>query len=86
MGTLKPEMFITGTLEADLKQYNNNLVIPRSAVLWTGKRSIVYVKTPGTDEPAFKMREIITGPSLGNSYVVLSGLEDGRRDSDKRHF
>jgi len=76
-GKLKPEMFITGTLEADLKQYNNNLVIPRSAVLWTGKRSIVYVKIPGTDEPAFKMREIITGPSLGNSYVVLSGLEEG---------
>jgi Cu(I)/Ag(I) efflux system membrane fusion protein len=53
------------------------LVIPRSAVLWTGKRSIVYVKQPNSDEPIFKIREIELGPQLGNSYVVLDGLEDG---------
>lgn len=76
-GKLKPDMFITGVLEADLKKFENSLVIPRSAVLWTGKRSIVYVKLKETDQPVFRMREIETGPALGNSYIVLSGLSDG---------
>ena len=53
------------------------MVIPKSAVLWTGKRSIVYVKQPGTDEPVFKMREIGLGPMLGESYVVTDGLTEG---------
>jgi len=74
---LKPEMFATGIVTADLDEYRNKLVIPRSAVLWTGKRSIVYVKQTGTDEPVFKMREIGLGPMLGNSYVVTDGLSDG---------
>jgi Cu(I)/Ag(I) efflux system membrane fusion protein len=69
-------MFATGIVTSDLSQYRNDLVIPRSAVLWTGKRSIVYVKQPGTSEPVFKMREIELGPSLGDSYVVLSGLSE----------
>ena len=73
---LKPEMFATGLVKANLNEYKDKLVIPRSAVLWTGKRSIVYVKQPG-EEPVFKIREIELGPQLGNSYVILSGLDDG---------
>ncbi len=76
-GKLKPEMFVTGTVKANLNEYKNNLVIPRSAVLWTGKRSVVYVKQPDSGELNFKMREIEIGPMLGNSYVVISGLEEG---------
>jgi Cu(I)/Ag(I) efflux system membrane fusion protein len=73
---LKPEMFVTGIVKSNLDEYKDKLVIPRSAVLWTGKRSIVYVKQPG-DEPVFKIREIELGPQLGNSYVVSNGLADG---------
>jgi Cu(I)/Ag(I) efflux system membrane fusion protein len=76
-GKLKPEMFATGIVYSTLDEYRNNLVIPRSAVLWTGKRSVVYVKQPGTDEPVFKMREIELGPMLGESYVVMNGLSEG---------
>lgn len=36
-GKLKPEMFVTGIVKANLNVYKNNLVIPRSAVLWTRK-------------------------------------------------
>ncbi len=75
-GMLKPEMFATGVVKSDLTKYKEMLVIPRSAVLWTGKRSVVYVKQPG-DEPIFKIREIALGPLLGNSYVVPEGLSDG---------
>ena len=76
-GRLKPEMFASGIVKANLDQYRNKLVIPRSAVLWTGARSIVYIKQPDIDEPVFKMREIELGPYLGNSYVVVNGLNEG---------
>ena len=70
-------MFATGIVKSNLDDYKDNLVIPRSAVLWTGKRSIVYVKQPGI-EPVFKMREIRLGPILGNSYIVITdGLTEG---------
>jgi Cu(I)/Ag(I) efflux system membrane fusion protein len=76
-GRFKPEMFATGIVSSNLTKYRDNLVIPKSAVLWTGKRSIVYVKQPGTDEPVFKIREIGLGPMLGESYVVTDGLSEG---------
>jgi Cu(I)/Ag(I) efflux system membrane fusion protein len=76
-GNLKPEMFATGIVSSSLDQYTENLVIPKSAVLWTGKRSIVYVKKSGTDESIFKIREIGLGPMLGESYVVTDGLAEG---------
>jgi Cu(I)/Ag(I) efflux system membrane fusion protein len=76
-GRFKPEMFATGIVSSNLVKYRDNLVIPKSAVLWTGKRSIVYVKQPDTDEPVFKIREIGLGPMLGESYVVTDGLAEG---------
>lgn len=72
---LKPEMFATGIVSADVSS-RHDLVIPRSAVLWTGKRSIVYIRQPGP-EPVFRMREIELGPMLGEDYVVKDGLTDG---------
>ncbi len=74
---LKPEMFATGILTNRLPGTDNNLVIPESAVLWTGTRSIVYIKVPNTSEPTFLLREITIGPDLGNSFVVLEGLSEG---------
>jgi len=76
-GKLKPEMFATGMVKSNLDEFKDKLVIPKSAVLWTGKRSIVYVKQKGIEEPVFKIREIELGPMLGNSYVVTEGLNDG---------
>lgn len=74
---LKPEMYANAIIKAPLKQFSDNIVIPKSAVLWTGKRSIVYVKQPNTESPAFMLHEVELGPSLGDSYVVISGLNDG---------
>jgi Cu(I)/Ag(I) efflux system membrane fusion protein len=76
-GRLKPEMFATGIVSANLEGYRNKVIIPRSAVLWTGKRSIVYVKLTGTEQSVFKLREIELGPMLGDSYVVVAGLMEG---------
>jgi Cu(I)/Ag(I) efflux system membrane fusion protein len=76
-GKLKPEMFATGIVSSTLAEYRNNVVIPKSAVLWTGKRSVVYVKQPGSEEPVFKIREVELGPMLGESYVIIDGLSEG---------
>jgi Cu(I)/Ag(I) efflux system membrane fusion protein len=76
-GKLKPEMFATGIVSSTLAEYRDNVVIPKSAVLWTGKRSVVYVKQPGSDEPVFKIREVELGPMLGESYVIINGLSEG---------
>ena len=70
-------MFATGIASSTLEEYRNNFVIPKSAVLWTGKRSVVYVRQAGTDEPVFKIREVELGPMLGESYVIINGLSEG---------
>lgn len=75
-GKLKPEMFATGMVKANLDRYKNKMVVPKTSVLWTGKRSIVYVKKPGQDY-IFKIREVELGPMLGNSYVIEKGIEEG---------
>ncbi len=76
-GKLKPEMFATGIVSSILPEYSNNVVVPKSAVLWTGKRSVVYVKQQDSDEPVFKIREVELGPMLGESYVIMKGLSEG---------
>ena len=76
-GKLKPGMFATGIVSSTLAGYKDKVIIPRSAVLWTGKRSVVYVKQPGTEEPVFKIREVELGPMLGDSYVIMNGLYEG---------
>lgn len=74
---LKPEMYATARITAPLEQYDKEMVVPKTAVLWTGKRSIVYVKQPDISTPAFMLREIVLGPLLGDNYVVMSGLANG---------
>jgi membrane fusion protein, copper/silver efflux system len=74
---LKPEMFVTGTVEAELSAGDGNLVIPKTAVMWTGTRSLVYVKNTNEQGVQFSMREVTLGPSLGNSYLVENGLDVG---------
>ncbi|MDR3141984.1 MAG: efflux RND transporter periplasmic adaptor subunit [Tannerellaceae bacterium] len=74
---VKPDLYAGAIVRSPLKQYAGQLVIPKSAVLWTGKRSIVYVKQPHTETPAFRLRQIELGPSLEDSCVIVSGIEEG---------
>jgi Cu(I)/Ag(I) efflux system membrane fusion protein len=76
-GKFKPGMFATGVVSSLIDADKGYVVIPRSSVLWTGKRSVVYVKQAGSSEPIFKMREIELGPMLGDSYMVMNGLSEG---------
>ncbi|MFD1094134.1 efflux RND transporter periplasmic adaptor subunit [Salegentibacter chungangensis] len=73
---LKPGMFVQAKLERAETSQKEALLIPKSALMWTGTRSLVYVKT-SAEEPVFEMREVKLGDALNNSYQVLEGLENG---------
>lgn len=76
-GKLKPEMFANGVLSSEFTTNKDALTIPKSAILWTGKRAVVYVKLPKSNTPTFKYREITLGAEAGESYVVVDGLKEG---------
>lgn len=74
---LKPGMLLSGEVSLKNNTTNStNVQVPKTAVMWTGKRSIVYVKID-KNEPIFELREIELGNHLKNSYQILSGLENG---------
>lgn len=76
-GRLKPGMFVSGVIQNPMQSGSQEIAVPRSAVLWTGRRSVVYVKQNSGDRTTFALREVVLGPSLGNSYVINEGLEAG---------
>lgn len=75
-GLLKPEMFVRGMLKKRASP-SAQLSVPKTAVLWTGTRSVVYVKIPDTTIPSFQFREVELGEKLGDAYQIISGLEAG---------
>lgn len=75
-GTLKPGMFVKGSVQVSAGETGISLTIPKSAVMWTGKRSVVYVK-PDPSQPVFELREIEIGSETGDEYEVLAGLKEG---------
>jgi Cu(I)/Ag(I) efflux system membrane fusion protein len=72
----KPGMFVTANIEGVKNKNKEALSIPASAVLWTGERSVVYLKT-NPDQPVFEMREVTLGNQIGNEYEVVKGLFAG---------
>jgi len=76
-GRFKPEMIVTGNATATMPHSDGALVVPKSAVLWTGKRSVVYVKDDSGDMPAFELREVTLGATLPDGFVVTDGLAEG---------
>ncbi|MGE5679789.1 MAG: efflux RND transporter periplasmic adaptor subunit [Bacillota bacterium] len=70
-GKLKPQMY-TETVFS--KNYGKGLLVPESAVLFTGKRNIVWVKT---SEGMFEPRDVTVGVKTNGSYQILSGLKEG---------
>ena len=75
-GLLKPGMFVTGKIKSTSGNSSQQVSIPATAVMWTGTRSLVYVKT-NPNEPVFEMRNVTLGNRNGETYTIVSGLEDG---------
>jgi membrane fusion protein, copper/silver efflux system len=76
---LKPDMFVKGILKAMLEKTNEAIMVPKTAVLWTGKKAVVYVRVPDGDRDMFDYREITLGEEAGDYYVVRDGLSEGER-------
>lgn len=76
-GRFKPGMFATAQWQSSVQHTPEGLVVPRSAVLWTGTRSVVYVKLPHTQSPTFVLRPVTLGGTVGDSYLVAAGLSAG---------
>jgi Cu(I)/Ag(I) efflux system membrane fusion protein len=72
----KPGMFVTGKFKGAIQTMENMLIVPASAILWTGERSLVYIKT-SPNEPVFEMREVTLGNRSGDNYQVSAGLNNG---------
>ena len=75
-GLLKPQMLATGVLKTMLPGSADQLVVPKSSILWTGKKAVVYVMTNDQNN-MFQYREIELGAEAGDYYIVKSGLQDG---------
>ncbi len=74
---LKPEMLVSGTVKSVMEE--EKLMVPASSVLWTGPRSLVYVKDTGADTPRFEAREVDLGLRSGDHFVIEDGVEEGEQ-------
>ncbi|MEN8186870.1 MAG: efflux RND transporter periplasmic adaptor subunit [Bacteroidota bacterium] len=76
-GELKPGMFVNGIISSykSEKKIKHFISVPKTAVLWTGKRSVVYVKKQ-ENEPIFEMREVTIGNEMNGNYEILNGLKE----------
>jgi Cu(I)/Ag(I) efflux system membrane fusion protein len=79
---LLPGMFVEASVQsggARLTAHEAPLVIPATAPLFTGRRSVVYVELEDAEEPTYEARVVTLGPRMGELYPVLTGLEEGER-------
>ena len=73
---LKPGMLAEGILKTMLPGSDEQIIVPKSSILWTGKKAVVYVMTDDHNN-MFQFREIELGAEAGEYYAVQSGLEVG---------
>jgi membrane fusion protein, copper/silver efflux system len=79
-GELRPGMFAQGAVRsASSDDVESPLVVPHTAPLFTGRRSLVYVEVPDAERPTYEARVVRLGPRTGDVYPVVAGLEEGER-------
>ncbi|GAA4956359.1 hypothetical protein GCM10023314_32580 [Algibacter agarivorans] len=72
----KPGMFVQGEVVTTFLENDKAITVPSSAVLWTGERSVVYLKID-PKQAVFEMQEVLLGNQIGSNYEVLEGLGIG---------
>lgn len=70
-GKLKPQMYVSAQI---ITQIKNALVVPSSAILYTGKRKVVWVEVK---ENTFEPRDVVTGIQSEDKVEIISGLNPG---------
>lgn len=76
-GALKPGMLLSGNIH--ITSDTPHILIPASAVLWTGPRSLVYVHHREQEGARFEAREVTLGRRAGDFYIIKDGLEENER-------
>ena len=71
----EPNRYIFGTITSHKKNLKE-LIIPRSAVLWKGTQSIVFLQDP-EKESYFAPQTIEIGGEINDRYIVKKGLFEG---------
>lgn len=75
---LKPGMLLKGSIAVTKSSTSkSSITVPRTAVLWTGNTSVVYVKQQDIEVPSFQFREVTVGSQSGDFIEISEGLEDG---------
>lgn len=69
---LKPDMYVK--VEIGSAGYEWNIIVPRNAVIRTGKMDIVYIKK---DNNVFSPVMITVGGEQDGKYLITSGLSEG---------
>ena len=72
-GALKPGMFANAMIRLPA---STGLSVPRSALIDTGTRRVVYVETSPN---SFAARNVTTGAVAGEKLQILDGLKEGER-------
>jgi Cu(I)/Ag(I) efflux system membrane fusion protein len=78
-GRLRPGMFAEAAVQVAVPDEVPPLVIPDSAPLFSGRRSVVYVEVPHAAKPTYEAREVRLGARRGDQYPVIAGLRYGER-------
>tara|TARA_B100000575_G_scaffold249216_1_gene215462 strand:- start:8656 stop:10437 length:1782 start_codon:yes stop_codon:yes gene_type:complete len=73
---LRPNQLLSGNLVVPYS-LSEVLYIPKSAVLWTGERSFVYVVVETDTGSLYELRSIHVGPETVDGVIVHSGLNEG---------
>ncbi|GHG61729.1 hypothetical protein GCM10010919_06490 [Alishewanella longhuensis] len=81
-GRLKPGMLALATLSHPLAE---TLLVPASAVLFTGKQSLIYVQLDA-EKPHYQPRIVTVGQRVGEYYQVLNGIDEGELVVSKGAF
>ncbi|MGH9508377.1 MAG: efflux RND transporter periplasmic adaptor subunit [Terriglobales bacterium] len=78
---LRPGMYVRAMLKPSMGR--NVLAVPRTAVIDTGMKTLVYV---ATGKGVFEGREVKLGPAGQEFYPVLDGLKEGERIVTEGNF
>ena len=83
-GKLRPGMFVEAVVRGAAGDEGEAarqkpLMVPASAPLFTGKRSLVYVEVDDGERLAYEPRQVELGPRMGELYPVVAGLAAGER-------
>lgn len=85
-GRLRPGMLVESQVSSSLAQGKKALVVPHSAVMWTGQQSLVFVEKNNSQGYQYQARKVSLGPNLGDSYLVEKGLQPGERIASQGAF